>query len=80
MNVLVLNAGSSTLKFQLVRTDDEHTGVSGHTVARDRRVLHRLFNYAIGKDHLEANPCALVRAPKADPRTPPILSVEAAAA
>jgi integrase len=48
--------------------------VSGHTVARDRRVLHRLFNYAVMKDHLEANPAAMVRAPKADPRTPPILT------
>lgn len=50
--------------------------VSGHTVARDRRVLHRLFNYAVMKDHLEANPVSMVRAPKADPRTPPILTEE----
>ncbi|HEX6006708.1 MAG TPA: hypothetical protein VFY80_02020, partial [Burkholderiales bacterium] len=56
-----------------IRTDHD---VSGHTVARDRRVLHRLFNYGVAKDHLDANPCALVRAPKADPRTPPILSPE----
>lgn len=49
-------------------------GVSLHTVARDRRVLHRLFNYGIMKDHLDANPCQMVRAPKADPRNPPILT------
>lgn len=46
-------------------------GVSLHTVARDRRVLHRLFNYGITKDHLDANPCQMVKAPKADPRMPP---------
>lgn len=51
-------------------------GVSLHTVARDRRVLHRLFNYGIMKDHLDANPCQMVRAPKADPRNPPILTDE----
>lgn len=48
--------------------------VSAHTVARDRRVLHRLFNYALDKDYLEANPCARVKAPKADRRDIPILS------
>lgn len=51
-------------------------GVSAYTVARDRRVLHRLFNYGLEKDLLEANPCAKVRAPKSDPRTPPILTDE----
>jgi integrase/recombinase XerD len=51
-------------------------GVSLHTVARDRRVLHRLFNYGIMKDHLDANPCQMVRAPKADPRMPPRVSDE----
>jgi len=54
-----------------------HEGsVSASTVARDRRVLHRLFNYGLDKDYLEANPCARVRAPKGDPRTPPILTAE----
>jgi site-specific recombinase XerD len=48
--------------------------VSAHTVLRDRRVLHRLFNYALDKDYLEANPCARVKAPKADRRDIPILS------
>jgi site-specific recombinase XerD len=58
------------------RVGDENgtAGVSLHTVARDRRVLHRLFNYAIMKDHLDANPSQMVRAPKADPRNPPILT------
>jgi len=53
---------------------ERETGVSLHTVARDRRVLHRLFNYGIMKDHLDANPSQMVRAPKADPRNPPILT------
>jgi integrase len=52
----------------------EGDGVSKHTVARDLRVLRRLFNYAIDVDLLDANPTARVKAPKADPRTPPILS------
>ena len=58
---------------RLHRLGDESgdAGVSLFTVARDRRVLHRLFNYGIMKDHLDANPAAMVRAPKADPRTPP---------
>ncbi|MBA3340445.1 MAG: tyrosine-type recombinase/integrase [Gemmatimonadaceae bacterium] len=55
-------------------TDALAAGVSAHTVARDRRVLHRLFNYAVDKDFLEANPCARVTAPKADKRDTPILS------
>lgn len=54
--------------------DPLEASVSAHTVARDRRVLHRLFNYALDKDYLEANPCARVRAPKADKRDIPILS------
>lgn len=59
------------------KSEKKHAeGVSAHTVARDRRVLHRLCNYGLLKDHLDANPCALVRAPKPDPRTPPILSEE----
>lgn len=49
---------------------------SGHTVARDRRVLLRVFNYAIGKDYVDANPVRFAKAPKADPRDPPILSTE----
>jgi integrase/recombinase XerD len=52
----------------------EGEGVSKHTVARDLRVLRRLFNFAIDVDLVDANPTARVRAPKGDPRTPPILS------
>lgn len=50
--------------------------VSGHTVARDLRVLHRLFNYALDLEILEANPAARVPAPKADPRQPVILTAD----
>jgi integrase len=51
-------------------------GVSKHTVARDRRVLHVLFNYAIDREYLEANPCHAVRAPKGDRRNYVILNTE----
>jgi site-specific recombinase XerD len=47
-----------------------------HTVNRDLRVLKRLFNYAIEMEHVEANPCLRLRPPKADPRTPHILTAE----
>lgn len=58
------------------RRVNRHNGsgaVSPHTVARDRRVLHRLFNHAVAMEYLEANPVARVRAPKGDPRSPKIL-------
>lgn len=48
--------------------------VGPHTVARDLRVLHRLFNYGVDLELLDANPAARVKAPKADPRTPVILT------
>jgi integrase/recombinase XerD len=51
-------------------------GVSKFTVARDRRVLHLLFNYAIDKEYLDANPCHKVKAPKGDRRNYVILSHE----
>lgn len=49
-------------------------GVSRHTVAKDLRVLKRLMNFAVDLDYADANPCARVKAPKPDPRTPPILT------
>jgi site-specific recombinase XerD len=55
-------------------TAGEGAGVSPHTVGRDLRVLRRVLNYAIDVDLIDANPSARVKAPKADPRTPPILS------
>jgi integrase/recombinase XerC len=48
--------------------------VGAHTVARDLRVLHRLFNYGLDMEMMELNPAARVRAPKADPRTPVLLT------
>lgn len=47
--------------------------VTNYTVGRDRRVLNRLFNYAVDLEYIDANPCARVKAPKADERTPVIL-------
>lgn len=56
------------------RVGDKDGTVTAFTVARDRRVMHRLFNYALEKDYVDANPCARVRAPRSDPRNPPILT------
>jgi integrase len=50
--------------------------VSGHTVARDWRVLRRLFHYAMSKDYLDANPCRFARVPNVETRNPPILTPE----
>jgi integrase/recombinase XerD len=49
---------------------------SAHTVAKYFRVLRRLFSYGVAKDYLDSNPASHVRPPKADPRTPPILTSE----
>jgi integrase len=48
--------------------------VGPHTVARDLRVLHRLFNFALELELVDMNPAARVKAPKADPRTPVLLT------
>jgi integrase len=48
--------------------------VSNHTIARDRRALNRLLNYAVAMEYTDSNPCAAVPAPRADERTPHILS------
>lgn len=48
--------------------------LSAHTVARDRRVLHRLFEFACELEYVEANPVARVAAPKGDPHTPNLLT------
>jgi integrase len=48
--------------------------VSAHTVGRDFRVLHRLFNFALDVELMDLNPAARVKAPKADPRTPVLLT------
>lgn len=50
--------------------------LSPHTVAKDRRGLHRLFEYACEIELLDVNPVSRVKAPKADPRTPHILTPE----
>ncbi|HVT38308.1 MAG TPA: site-specific integrase [Gemmatimonadaceae bacterium] len=50
--------------------------VSAHTVSRDRRVLHRLFSYALEKEYLDANPGAGVKSSKPDSRMPPILTAD----
>ena len=57
-----------------------HSGREGRarvgpfTIQKDLRVLHRLFNFALDLDLVELNPAARVKGPKADPRTPVILS------
>jgi len=48
---------------------------SARTVAKDRAVLHRLFQYAMGLEICESNPVALTDAPKGDGREPTILDV-----
>ncbi len=48
--------------------------VSAHTVARDYRVLKRLFRYAVKTEYLVGDPVAAVEAPRTDPRTPRLLT------
>ena len=50
--------------------------VSALTVARDRRVLHRLFAFAEEVELREGNPVKPVSAPDSDERTPVLLSDE----
>jgi integrase len=47
--------------------------VSQHTVRRDARVLHRLFNHAMDMEYIDANPCHRLKPRKADEREAPIL-------
>ena len=59
------------------RTHREGTGrgpVSHHTVAKDRRVLHRLFHYAMTMEVVDGNPVAAVESPKGDARNPVLLT------
>ena len=48
--------------------------VSPHTVSKDRRVLHRLFHFAVTLEVVDANPVTGVEAPKGDPRNPVLLT------
>ena len=48
--------------------------VSNRTLQKDRAVLHRLFDYADRMELREGNPVSRVEQPKADPRTPVLLS------
>jgi len=50
--------------------------VSNRTLQKDRAVLHRLFDYADRLELREGNPVSRVEQPKADPRTPVLLSDE----
>jgi site-specific recombinase XerD len=50
--------------------------VSNRTLQKDRAVLHRLFDFAFNLELIEGNPVARVEQPKADPRTPVLLSDE----
>jgi site-specific recombinase XerD len=58
-----------------------HTGpggsaVSGYTLAKDRRLLHRIFVLAETLELRDGNPVARVPAPKVDPRDPILLTPE----
>jgi integrase len=57
-------------------TAQQGAGVSAHTVAKDFRVLKRLMNYGIDMEYIAVNPCTRMKGPKADPRTPHILSAD----
>ena len=48
--------------------------LSNRTLQKDRAVLHRLFDFAFRLEMVEGNPVARVEQPKADPRTPVLLS------
>ena len=48
--------------------------ISPHTIAKDRRVLDRLFGFAVELEVIEISPVRKVRPPKADERTPIILT------
>ncbi len=50
--------------------------VSNRTLQKDRAVLHRLFDFADRLELREGNPVARVEQPKADPRTPVLLTDE----
>ncbi len=50
--------------------------LSNRTLQKDRAVLHRLFEFAEQLELREGNPVARVDAPKADTRTPVLLTVD----
>ena len=50
------------------------TPISNRTLQKDRAVLHRLFDFADRLELREGNPVARVEQPKADPRSPVLLS------
>ncbi|MDB4875730.1 MAG: XerD [Gemmatimonadetes bacterium] len=50
--------------------------ISNRTLQKDRAVLHRLFDFADRLELREGNPVARVEQPKADPRSPVLLSDE----
>jgi site-specific recombinase XerD len=50
--------------------------VSNRTLQKDRAVLHRLFDFAERLELREGNPVRFVEQPKADPRTPVLLTDE----
>jgi site-specific recombinase XerD len=48
--------------------------LSNRTLQKDRAVLHRLLDFAYQLELVEGNPVARVEQPKADPRTPVLLT------
>ena len=67
MNVLVLNVGSSTLKFQLVRTDAEHMEANTDEKLA-RGVIERIGGEAVFVFHVDGNPPSRGTAPIRDHR------------
>lgn len=56
------------------RTPGRGDTVSTKTVAKDRRVLHRLFSFAEKQEYREGNPVRATKAPKSDKRDPVLLT------
>ena len=67
MNVFVLNAGSSTLKFQLIQTDDEAMAAD-RDLRLVRGVLERIGGMAIVTAYVRDQPRAVVEMPIRDHR------------
>jgi site-specific recombinase XerD len=57
-----------------VNRRDGHEPLSGRPLAKDRAVLHRLFNLAERLEYRDGNPVSRVQPPKYDGRDPVLLT------
>lgn len=55
---------------------DGEDPVSNRTLAKDRAVLHRMFEVALEQEWIDANPVAKVEKPKGDARQPVIITAD----